>query len=230
MATVHPSRMALVPQDNKDTYPSRRERGRSSSPKYTSNGRHYADDSRRDGGRDGSRDRDRDYGYRPRDSGRHGRARADDYFNTDDKDERRRRPSRSRTRSRSLDRARDTEREERRERNRGGPRRPSPEYSEYRRPVSPPREREERQGSAGPGPQAPWRQQENMYPNRRDRPPHGGYGGGADFLERYALRFWLYFVVLIAHGLVVEDNSENPALSAYGLLPPKDLPGHCTSI
>lgn len=59
-------------------------------------------------------------------------------------------------------------------------RRSSPKYDDYRRPVSPPREKNV----------------ESMYPNRkdhgfhRDPPPHNGYdvprgGGGADYLEMY---------------------------------------------
>lgn len=78
-------------------------------------------------------------------------------------------------------------------------RRGSPEYEEYRRPASP------------PAVQAPWRQQENMYPPRRggerdkpyggdgprDRPyggdgardrPYGGDGGGSDYFESRRLQ------------------------------------------
>ncbi|KAG1758825.1 ras-induced vulval development antagonist-domain-containing protein [Suillus occidentalis] len=94
MATVHPSRMGLVPQDPKDTYLARRH-------------------------------------------------------------------------ARSRDRERDRSRERRRA---------SPEYTDYKRPTTP------------PPAEAPWRSQENLYPNRqgRDRPPHtgGSYGGGgSEYLE-----------------------------------------------
>ncbi|KAI0930074.1 hypothetical protein AcV5_006874 [Taiwanofungus camphoratus] len=189
MATVHPSRMALVPQDPKDVYAQRQPapRGRSPSPRYTrsrSNDRAYRrDEPRRDRDRERSRERaggrarDRDREDEGRRRHERTRARADDYFDdASSSDERRR----NRSRSRSVDRERDREREEKRERDR--PRRASPEYSEYRRP-SPPRERE---GSVPA--QAPWRQQENMYPGRRERPPHNGYGGGADFMDSRRLQ------------------------------------------
>ncbi|KAI0645791.1 ras-induced vulval development antagonist-domain-containing protein [Trametes meyenii] len=206
MAMVHPSRMALVPQDP----PTQAQQTRGRSPSSPRRGRGPDRDGDRDEfgrdkapvrTRDGDRDRDRgpgrdqderrnDYGDRSRRHERE-RARADDYFNDDrekEKDVGRERDrdrdgngdrdrGRKRSRSRSVDRERDREREERRERERDGgkARRASPEYGEYRRP-SPGRAREE-EG------QAPWRQQENMYPARRDR-GHGGYGGGgSDFLE-----------------------------------------------
>lgn len=94
MATVHPSRMGLVPQDSKDTHLARRHA-----------------------------------------------------------------------------RSRDRERERSRER-----RRASPEYTDYKRPTTP------------PPAEAPWRSQENLYPDRhrRDRPPHAGGsygGGGSEYLE-----------------------------------------------
>jgi hypothetical protein len=129
MATVHPSRMSLVPKDPRDSYP--------------------------------------DYSERDR---RRARSRSP-----------RHRPDRSRSRDRHL---------------RGDSRRrSSPAYDDYRRSSprrSPPREESK----------APWKQQQNMYPNRRDpgdrdreRPPHvaGSYGGGwaadggsgDDFMERY---------------------------------------------
>lgn len=124
MATVHPSRMSLVPKDSRNAYPDYPERER-------------------------RRVRSRS----PRD--RQGRSRSRDrYLNSDSK------------------------------------RRSSPAYDDYRRSSprrSPPREESK----------APWRQQENMYPNRRgqgerDRPPHvggsygGGWtggGGGSDYME-----------------------------------------------
>ena len=211
MAMVHPSRMGLVPQDPPDLG----RRGRSPSPPSRSSRRRSPSaDSRRDKDefgrdipgrgrdRDGDRDRDRDkekddrrsgYGDRSRRHDRD-RARADDYFNDDragrrdDRDDDRRRRH---SRSRSVDKERDREREERREQERdlGRARRASPDYGDYRRP-SPGRPREDdrdegREGDAG-AEKAPWRQQENMYPNRGGRQPqYGGYGGGADFMDRY---------------------------------------------
>jgi hypothetical protein len=150
MATVHPSRMALVPQDTKDVYadrkrtrspPRRHSRSRSRSRERDSRRNRSHHDSkgrRRNGSSDGSRDRGRDG-----------------------------------------DTSRNTERRERsRERNGDNGfsrRRVSPVYPDYRKP-SPPPPREDSQ--------APWRQQENMYPSRRDRDrPYGG-SGGSDFMER----------------------------------------------
>ncbi|GBE80646.1 predicted protein [Sparassis crispa] len=187
MATIHPSRLALVPHDPKDIYPSRHtlDRGRPPSPRsnrrltpspLSSELRGYRRDDSREDDRDRRRDRGKDkdadtHGERDHDSRRDDakreRARADDYFDEDDR-------RRKRSRTRSVDRERDYERSDRLEGNR--PRRPSPVYSEYRRPSSP----GERERS--PVPQAPWRQHENMYPGYRG-PPHGGYGGGVDFLE-----------------------------------------------
>ncbi|PIL35946.1 hypothetical protein GSI_01606 [Ganoderma sinense ZZ0214-1] len=207
MAMVHPSRMGLVPQDPPDLG----KRGRSPSPPRSSKRRSPSTDSLRDKdefgrdrpgrdrNRDGDRDRDRDerrsgYGDRSRRHERD-RARADDYFN-DDKagqresrdDDRRRR--RSRSRSRSVDKERDREREERREKERdsGRTRRASPDYGDYRRP-SPGRARDDaRDGDAGTE-KAPWRQQENMYPNRGGRQPHySGHDGGADFMDSRRLQ------------------------------------------
>ena len=173
MATVHPSRMALVPQDPpKDVYSQTRDRRRSPSPRPS---RRRSPSPPRERERDRGYDRydrqgrDREDARRPE----RGRARADDYFDEAGAGEERT-PPRKRSRSRSVDREREREREERRERGRDRPRRASPEYNEYRRP-SPSRE-----GSAP----APWRQQENMYPRGRDA---GRYAtGGADFMERYA--------------------------------------------
>jgi len=162
MATIHPSRLGLVPQNSRGTNKDR-QRGRSPSPRESrrrSPSRSRSPENRRD------KERDRN-GYDDR-SKKNGRARADDYF--DGKEERPRR------RSRSDDRHRDREREERREKDR--PRRASPEYSEYNRPGQ-----EKEDGSGG---NAPWRQQENMYPNRHERPPHNDYGGGgSEWMERY---------------------------------------------
>ncbi|OCH92453.1 DUF926-domain-containing protein [Obba rivulosa] len=190
MATVHPSRLALVPQDPKDIYPTRQPRGRSPSPRYNrkpaSRSRSRDRGNRRDDppheyDRDRRRDDEPRDRHDERDVGRsrrpeRERARADDYFSTEDIENRDGR--RGESRSRSVDRERDTEREERRERDK--PRRASPDYSDYRKP-SPLRARE---GSAPAQPQAPWRQPENMYPTRRG-PALGGYGpgGGEDFME-----------------------------------------------
>ncbi|CAL1706710.1 unnamed protein product [Somion occarium] len=166
MATIHPSRMGLVPQNPKDTYSSSAyPRGRSPSPRQPrkrttsrsrSRERRYAGEGRVEQ----SGNRDSGYGDRSR---RQERARADDYF-----DESR---GRKRSRSRSLDKERDKERVERRDDRRG--RRPSPEYTEYKRPSS-----KEREGSAP----ASWRQQDSMYSGRRDR-PQAYPQGGSDFLD-----------------------------------------------
>lgn len=154
MATVHPSRMGLVPQDPKDTYLARR-RARSPSPRHSErerdNGRHRA--------RDRSREREKD---KRRDDSRHkGRDGVDSRKRDDDRWQR----------DKSADRGRDRERDRSRER-----RRASPEYTDYKRPATP------------PPAEAPWRNQENLYPNRqgRDRPPHAGGsygGGGSEYLE-----------------------------------------------
>ena len=175
MATVHPSRLALVPQDPpKDLYSQTRDRRRSPSPRPPRRRSPSPRERERRRGYDRSdrRDRDRDDARRPE----RGRARADDYFDEASSGEERPAP-RKRSRSRSVDRERDREREERRERDRDRQRRASPEYSEYRRPTPP------REGSAP----APWRQQENMYPRGRDV---GRFvAGGADFMERYVALF-----------------------------------------
>ncbi|KAH9839242.1 ras-induced vulval development antagonist-domain-containing protein [Rhodofomes roseus] len=179
MATIHPSRMGLVPQDPpKDVYAQTRDRRRSPSPRAPrrrSPPPHLSRDKdrhdRRDH-RDDDRDRDRRRDSEAGKRAERGRARADDYFDEASSGGEGRAPPK-RARSRSVDKERDREREERgeREKERDRPRRRSPEYSEYRRP-SPPRE-----GSAP----APWRQQENMYPRG------GGMGrfagGGADYME-----------------------------------------------
>ena len=182
MATVHPSRMNLVPQDNKNTYTNGRARARTPSPRRTSRrsrsrspdrDRGYTRDSR--GGPSG---RDSRHRQEDGDRSRKQRVRADDFFG-EDKD-----GDRGRSRDRSVDREKDKEREERRDR----PRRPSPEYTEYRRP-SPPHTRE---GSAP----APWRQPENMYPGRRGgNNSYGGGGGGADFMDRYAPELSVIIVI-----------------------------------
>lgn len=184
MATIHPSRLGLVPQDAKDSYEHKQDdrQGRSlprnsarRSPSRTpSRDRGHTRNSRGPNEHN-SRDGDR----KDVDGGRKARARADDYFDGDRNGGR----SRGRERSRSADIQRDREREERRSDDR--PRRPSPEYSEYKRP-SPPH------ASEGSAP-APWRQQENMYPSRR-----GGMGhsNGSEFLDRYVHFYTPTFCVL----------------------------------
>ena len=149
MATVHPSRMGLVPQDPKQTQkipyyrrsPSPR-RNRSATPSRSRS---------RDGGRNG-RDKDTHRGS---------------YRGTRDD-------------IRGRDHIRDNPRDGHRD---GDRRRGSPQYDDYRRP--PP-------SVEG---QAPWRQPENMYPNRRgmksDR-PHGG--AGPDFMERFVVHAMTLYI------------------------------------
>ncbi|GJE97744.1 as-induced vulval development antagonist-domain-containing protein [Phanerochaete sordida] len=181
MATIHPSRLALVPQGLRDTNTRTRDAPPHQSSRQPSPPRYKR--------RSPSRSRSRDRGYkrdapgesngrrddgddrRNGDKSRRTRARADDYFDSERDDDRAR--GRGRERSRSLDRERDREREDRRPADVNRARRPSPEYSEYRRP-SPPHMREETP------PAAPWRQQENMYPGKRDRAP---LGVGPGFLD-----------------------------------------------
>ena len=156
MATIHPSRLGLVPQDSKQSFPSR---GRSPSPRRRSRSRENGRSEYHSREHVRERDGDRVKRYGRKDGGieKNGK---------------------------------DIEGSSRRVR------RGSPEYEEYRRPASP------------PAVQAPWRQQENMYPPRRggerdkpyggdgprDRPyggdgardrPYGGDGGGSDYFERY---------------------------------------------
>ncbi|KAF8149430.1 ras-induced vulval development antagonist-domain-containing protein [Crassisporium funariophilum] len=143
MATVHPSRMGLIPQELRQTN-NDRTRGRSPSPRR----------SRRSPSPRRERSRDRDRG---RDGGRRKDAPSDEKRDRRDY---------------SKDGARDRDEN-------GGveKRRASPQYEDYRRP--PP-------AAAPAESSAPWRQQENMYPGRRDQPRYGGSGygnGGADFLE-----------------------------------------------
>ncbi|KAK0455474.1 ras-induced vulval development antagonist-domain-containing protein [Desarmillaria tabescens] len=92
-------------------------------------------------------------------------------------------PTRSRSRDRRgrgrhEDRSQRDEYEHRGDRRTNVERRASPEYDDYRRPES--------------GREAPWRQPENMYPNRRgggDSGFHGGSkGGGTDFMESRRLQ------------------------------------------
>ncbi|KIK02706.1 hypothetical protein K443DRAFT_512764 [Laccaria amethystina LaAM-08-1] len=156
MATIHPSRLGLVPQDppqRRRRSPSpRRPRSRSRSPSYREK-------------RERERDRDRD-----KDSQRRGR------------DERDKEKERYRDHSRGA-RGRDERNDSRgRENGRGGGesprrngpdgRRASPLYDDYRRPAPPVVEG-----------QTPWRQPENMYPNRGGGRPYGAGSEGAGFLE-----------------------------------------------
>lgn len=118
MATVHPSRMGLVPQDPKDVYS---RRARSPSPPY----RRDRDRRERDGARDresddegekgrgGDRERERDR-RRERDYDRSSPRRVDDR-------------DRGRYRERGRDKDKDKDRS----------RRASPEYDDYKRPASP---------------------------------------------------------------------------------------------
>lgn len=157
MATVHPSRMGLVPQDHH--YPDRRRaRSRSRSPRNRSPTR-----PERNGDHQGER-------HRSGDRYRHGGSDRDKYG------------SRARSRERSSDRRTRDDESRGRDRERDGrdhqdKRRASPEYTDYKR--------------TSPGPAAPWRQQENMYPNRshRDRPPHGYGDGSTDYMDRYVFFF-----------------------------------------
>ncbi|KIK28068.1 hypothetical protein PISMIDRAFT_92321 [Pisolithus microcarpus 441] len=114
MATVHPSRMGLVPQDRRDAYQAGRRytRSRSNSPGrggFTTDGREGSDDH----GRERSRQRSRS-GGRPRSFSR------------------RRDEERGVSRDHRRDRDRESDDGDHRER-----RRPSPEYSDYNRPPSP---------------------------------------------------------------------------------------------
>ncbi|KAG1900498.1 ras-induced vulval development antagonist-domain-containing protein [Suillus fuscotomentosus] len=161
MATVHPSRMGLVPQDPKDTYLARR-RARSPSPRARSPPRHS--ERERDSGRNRARDRSRE---RERDKRRD----ASKHKDRDGGDVRKRDDDIDPRQSLNPDRGRDRERDRSKERRRG-----SPEYTDYKRHATP------------PPTEAPWRNQENLYPNRqgRDRPPHAGGsygGGGSEYLE-----------------------------------------------
>ncbi|OSX66060.1 hypothetical protein POSPLADRAFT_1043561 [Postia placenta MAD-698-R-SB12] len=114
MAMVHPSRMALVPQDPKVSFTApKNNRGRSPSPLDY---RRRSPSRERDRYREGDSKKDRDLGR--------------DRHRDDERD----RHSRSSRRDREH-----RESDERRERDK--PRRASPEYNEYRRP-SPPRERD----------------------------------------------------------------------------------------
>lgn len=200
MATIHPSRMGLVPQEPKQDYQRDRQRGRSPSPR--SSRRSLSRD--RGGYRDEEDSRNNRNGADREVDRRKYRARADDYFEGG-----RRGDNRPRERSRSVDKQRDKERDARHTSARD--RRPSPEYSEYRR-LSPPYEHREEHGSTA----APWRKQENMYPTRRGGPLANGYeGGGSDFMNRYVthINFALCYLTV---SRAVEDIRESKVLSMFG--------------
>ncbi|KAI9571135.1 DUF926-domain-containing protein [Boletus coccyginus] len=160
MATVHPSRMGLVPQDPKDIYQGPR-RGRSPSPPR----RHDRDRRERDRerGRENNDDSERGRGgNRERPDDRRDRRRGHDDDRTSPprhKDNGRRPDDRDRGRHRERERDEDRDRDRSRSRRRG-----SPEYEDYKRPAS-------------PGPATP-----SMHPNRPPRDGtyerRGGYGGG----------------------------------------------------
>ncbi|KAF8070060.1 ras-induced vulval development antagonist-domain-containing protein [Lyophyllum atratum] len=177
MATIHPSRMALIPQTGGKPETSRRRapsparRRRSPTPD-----RSRSRERRRGGDRDKEAGRDR-----PHDEDRHDR----------------------RDTGRDRDSRKDSDRDGPNER-----RRASPKYDDYRRPAPPEPEGE-----------APWRQLQNMYPNRqsgRDRPPQAGgsYGGGApggsDFVESRRLQ---------RENQVVNVWPSSPKAPARGLSP-----------
>ncbi|TFK37033.1 ras-induced vulval development antagonist-domain-containing protein [Crucibulum laeve] len=167
MATIHPSRMALIPENmrkpesdsrhNRSVSPRRNRR--SPSPSRNQD-RHRGRDERAEGGRNDRRERD-DRIQEIDDRGR-------------ERDVNRSEKGRGRERESGREgRSRDSHRD-------SGTRRASPQYEDYKRPA--------------PSTQSevPWRQPENMYPSRGGGVPHaggsygggGGYGGGgADFME-----------------------------------------------
>ncbi|KAF8557626.1 DUF926-domain-containing protein [Imleria badia] len=156
MATVHPSRMGLVPQDPKDVYPDRR-RARSPSPPH----RYDRDRRERDKVREKTRERDSDDGDKRRRDGDRERERPDD--------RRDRRRDRDSGRDRDRDRGRHRERERDKDRDKDR-KRASPEYGDYKRPASP--------GPAKPS-MYPTRQPREATYERR-----GAYGGGgSEYLE-----------------------------------------------
>ncbi|KAF8915573.1 hypothetical protein CPB85DRAFT_413613 [Mucidula mucida] len=102
-------------------------------------------------------------------------------------------------------------------------RRASPAYEDYRRPPPPPPSE----------PTAPWRQPENMYPNRRGDVNHqgfhnvnkGGQGGGSDFMEKYVISS-RYFTILNHH--VADVYSAKGTRLMYGRRHPKPRRVLCT--
>ncbi|KAF8907842.1 ras-induced vulval development antagonist-domain-containing protein [Gymnopilus junonius] len=175
MATVHPSRMALIPQEIREPA-SLKYRGRSPSPRRSSSRRSASPPPRRRNtsrSRERERERDRE---RDRDGGRDRRRGHDDDRERDrdrprEKD-RDRRGGRDGSRDRDSQRGRDSYRDRDRA---PEPRRASPKYEDYKRPQGPP--------AAGPGEggesSAPWRKQDSMYPPRHFQ----GGSAGANFLE-----------------------------------------------
>jgi hypothetical protein len=176
MATVHPSRMRLVPQDPKDGY----RRARSRSPphgydrdrKEREKARHRESDNDGERGRGGERERgrpdDRLDRRRDRDDDRTSPRRKDSARRVDDNDK-------DKDRGRHRERERDGDRDRDRSKSRG---RGSPEYGDYKRPAS-------------PAPATP-----SMYPSRQSREGtyerrggYGGGGGGGDYLERCVVGF-----------------------------------------
>ncbi|KAF5377739.1 hypothetical protein D9757_009381 [Collybiopsis confluens] len=146
MATVHPSRMGLVPQDSSSRRrhsPSPRRRSRPTpSPPRRSRSRSRDRESRAKYDHNRGGDRGDRNGYR------HSSHHQDDH-------------DRGRRRSPSLSRNGD-----------GGERRASPQYDDYRRPRTPPRE--DSAGASGA---------KNMYPNRNPNHAVPRGGGGSDFFE-----------------------------------------------
>ncbi|THH10517.1 hypothetical protein EW145_g1271 [Phellinidium pouzarii] len=149
MASVHPSRLGLVPQDAPSHRDSVRDRD------LNKDWRDYDRDARRRDERDEGKDT---YGYRRHDSDERGRGR-----------------SRSRSGGRAdkeleKDRDRDREKDER-------SRRRSPDYSAYRR-EEPPHTAVSIITAADAGSSAPWKAPENMYPPRGEGRGRGGYNAG----------------------------------------------------
>ncbi|KAI6113278.1 ras-induced vulval development antagonist-domain-containing protein [Pisolithus croceorrhizus] len=158
MATVHPSRMGLVPQDRKDVYQAERryQRSRSNSP----GGRGFTTEGNREESNDHDRGRSRQRsrsGGRPRSFSR-------------------RRDGEDRKHDVSGDRRRDRDRESDDEGHRER-RRPSPEYSDYNRPPSP--------GQAAPWRQQENMYPPRTY---RSRLPHGHGAQSTDYLESRRLQ------------------------------------------
>ena len=204
MATVHPSRMGLVPQDPKDVYPDRR-RARSPSPP------HRHDRDRREGVKEREKERARDRDRESDDDSERGRGGGRERVRQDDRRDRRR----DRDDERMSPRRRDSPRQaDDRDRDRDRSRRASPEYGDYKRPPS-------------PSPAAP-----SMYPNRQSRDGmyerRGGYGGGSEYLERcVALPLFPGGFVLTCF-FIAGGSSEKAQRSASGHLHQKLPHAHCT--
>lgn len=216
MATVHPSRMGLVPQDPKDVYPGLR-RGRSPSPshRYARDRRERDRDSESDNDSEGGRGGERERG-RPDDRRDRRRDRGDDRTSPRQRDSGRRMDDRDkdRDRGRYRERERDKDRNGDRDRSRSR-RRASPEYGDYKRPASP--------GLGTP----------NMYPNRqlRDRTyeRRSGYGGGgSEYLERCATFYSLGRVNSCAEmRSIAAGRKGRVPHSVFGHLHQRRLHVHC---